>query len=116
MTENIFKIARTSVILLVISILVIISFNVSGTNGNPIADLKEGKNNFIFNQSNIDFTVTDLIELNPSISMVVYYDSSLKKEIARLNIFGGIGNNFIIHSGINYTFYAEEDFILKVPS
>lgn len=55
--------------------------------------LEQGKNEFFVDRP---IYVTELISLNPSIESVSYFDSFLNKQIAYVNVFGGIGDNFLM--------------------
>lgn len=61
--------------------------------------LVEGKNSVEFDNA---LLVKELVVLNPGIEYVSYFDDFLNKQIAYVNVFGGVGDNFLIEPGKVY--------------
>lgn len=74
--------------------------------------LSEGKNDVVLNISE-PFYVETLIKLNPDIEVVSYKEEN--KTIGYVNVFGGIGKNFIIESGKEYEIIVSKDINLIIP-
>jgi hypothetical protein len=74
--------------------------------------LSEGKNviNLSFEFSPI--YASDLIKLNPEIETVTYNDSI--EEIGYVNIFGGIGENFVIKTNTLYEITTKQEITLNL--
>ena len=85
---------------------IISSYSISSIN------LIEGKNVIIFNNSKELFVKT-LIELNPKIDVVSYrYDN---RTIGYINIFNGVGDNFVIQPDMQYEIISKENITLILP-
>lgn len=59
-------------------------------------NLTEGKNLVTFDRV---ILVKDLVRANPEIQAVSYYDPSLETTLGFVNVFGGVGKNFLITPG-----------------
>jgi hypothetical protein len=74
--------------------------------------LAEGKNviniNFGFNP----FYVEDLVKIYPEITTVTYNDS--EKELGYVNVFGGIGDNFMIYPNQTYEITTRKEVTLNL--
>ena len=74
--------------------------------------LYEGKNlvniSFDFNP----LYVTDLIKIYPEIQTVTYNDS--KQEFGYVNVFGGIGDNFVIYPNKTYEITTKQEITLNL--
>jgi hypothetical protein len=55
--------------------------------------LKEGKNSISVDRP---LYVRELIAMNPEIESVSYFDSFLNKQVGYVNVFGGVGDNFLM--------------------
>lgn len=63
--------------------------------------LLEGKNQVEIDRAVL---VKEIVILNPEIEYVSYYDEFLNKQVAYVNVFGGVGDNFLIEPGRIYEF------------
>ena len=72
----------------------------------------EGKNIVSFNISS-PFRVSSLVELNPEIEVVSYQASEGTEGF--VNLFGGIGKDFEIQSGVDYEIYSSQNTTLILP-
>ncbi|MBD3253354.1 hypothetical protein GF386_06480 [Candidatus Pacearchaeota archaeon] len=91
--------------------LIICSFIILSMEENNLY-LVEGKNNIVINDSE-PFYVKTLVELNQDIEVV-----SCKNEdydFGYVNVFGGVGENFIIYPNKKYEIIANKDFNLVLP-
>jgi hypothetical protein len=75
-------------------------------------NLNEGKNNLHIT-SEKEFFVKDLILLNPDIEVISYINGN--RTIGYINIFGGIGENFLIRNDINYEIISKSDAEIIFP-
>lgn len=75
--------------------------------------LEEGKNKIRLNFSDA-FYVDSLIKLNPDIEVVSYIDE-YNQSTGYVNIFGGIGENFVIYPNAEYEIITRKDFNLVLP-
>ncbi|MEM0465072.1 MAG: hypothetical protein QXW97_00020 [Candidatus Pacearchaeota archaeon] len=101
------------ILLAFLLIIFIISFiYVSSQNVYEIK-LKSGKNYVYFNITK-PFYVKKLVELNPEIEVVSYIENN--KSIGYVNVFSGIGENFIIYSDIKYEIIVKKDINLILPN
>ncbi len=77
-------------------------------------ELTKGKNNVMFQTDSL--YVQDLIAAYPSIETVSYYDSFLGTQLGYVNVFGGVGRNFLLVPGQQYEIVLSEDTIFILPS
>jgi hypothetical protein len=98
--------ASISLIFIIISFILVVSENVSSIK------LTNGKNNIIFNSSN-SFYAKDLVKYNPKIEVISYIEENTT--IGYVNVFSGIGENFIIYPGKEYEIIVKEDINLIIP-
>lgn len=68
--------------------------------------LVEGRNQFVTERA---ILVKELVVLNPEIEYVSYFDEFLNKQIAYVNVFGGVGNNFLIEPMKVYEISVKEE-------
>jgi len=73
--------------------------------------LKTGKNYLILNQS---LYAKEIIILNPEIESLSYFDEFLNKSIGYVNVFGGVGSNFITNPEKAYEINVKEDINLRL--
>ena len=90
-------------------------FVISGENGNPVANLTHGKNIVVFENYTLGIYASHIIELNRDIQLISYFDESLGRDVGYVNVFGGIGNNFLILPNVNYGVFTEKNITLYVP-
>jgi hypothetical protein len=83
------------------------SGNINSTN------LMMGKNHVRFNMIE-PFYVKDLVKWNPSITVVSYTEEN--KTIGYVNLFNGLGENFIIENNKDYEVILNKDINLVLPS
>ena len=105
-------------ILFLLIVIGIIAFSFSGvysseTIGIESKNLIIGKNHVRFNLIE-PFYVRDLIRWNPEISVVSYVNKN--KTIGYVNLFNGIGENFIIENGKDYELILNKNIELAMPS
>jgi len=97
---------------IVISLVLTISLiRVTSEDVNSI-ELYKGKNLVKLNHTN-PFYVKSLIELNRDIEAVSYLENN--RTIGYVDIFGGVGENFIIQEDIEYEIIASRDTNLILP-
>jgi len=77
-----------------------------------VLKLVGGKNAIEFDLGQPIYAET-LVKLNPSIEAISYTENN--KTIGYVNIFGGIGKNFIIEKGKQYEVIVKEDLDLVLP-
>lgn len=58
---------------------------------------------------------SDLVFLNPGIRSVSYYDDVNERTVGYVNVFGGIGEEFILFPGTSYEVAISEEIELVVP-
>jgi hypothetical protein len=75
--------------------------------------LEKGKNNFTFNITE-PFYAETLVKLNPEIEVISHKEGD--KTIGYVNVYEGIGRNFIIKQGEAYEIIVEKDINLVLPS
>jgi len=73
--------------------------------------LSSGKNYLIFNQS---ILASDLIKKNPQIQVISYFDEVKNKSVGYVNIFGGIGTDFLIDQEKIYQIFVDTETIIKI--
>jgi len=103
------KVKTIFLFLLVFAILVFSFISVFSESVNKI-DLNKGKNFIKFNKT--DFYVETLVKLNPSIESVSYTENN--KTVGYVNVFGGIGRNFVIEDR-EYEITAKKNLTLALP-
>lgn len=81
------------------------------SNENEI-QLVEGENQITIPESVSPFYVSDLMKSYPEILTITYFE--FEKEIGYANIFGGVGENFIIYPTQEYTFTVNKDMEVKL--
>ena len=101
---------KTLIKILTISILVLITSSSVFTL--PAVNLTKGKNVLILNVSS-PFYVKTLVKLNPKIDVISYKEGN--KTIGYVNVFGGIGENFIIQKNREYEIIVKENTTLVLP-
>jgi len=74
--------------------------------------LVRGKNYLTFDQT---FFVSELVLLNPEIEYVSYYDDFLHKSIGYVNVFGGVGSNFVVKLDKIYEISVSKNMSLILP-
>ncbi|GBE20030.1 hypothetical protein BMS3Abin17_00762 [archaeon BMS3Abin17] len=82
---------------------------------NEIGDrnsLKKGGNYVSINQP---LSAKELVVLNPEIEYISYFDEFLNKSVAYVNIFGGIGSNFMINPEQIYEISVSKEINLNTP-
>jgi hypothetical protein len=97
--------------LLIICIILINFFSVSSEDNNNLF-LESGKN-FVRFDNLPSFYVKDLIKINPSIEVVSYMKDN--ESIGYVNVFGGIGENFVITNTIDYEIIVTKETTLIIP-
>jgi hypothetical protein len=86
--------------------------NVSDVQTKPqYYNLNEGKNYFYFDR--VVFA-KDVVNLNPEIQSVSYFDEELNKSVGFVNVFKGIGRNFLIKPGVVYEITANKNMTLAL--
>ena len=83
---------------------------VSSTDDSSIKLLK-GKNNMFLNTNQI--YVKDLVRINPDIEVISYKENN--RSIGYVNLFDGIGDNFLINRSIEYEIIVRQDTNLVLP-
>jgi len=58
--------------------------------------------------------VADFVAINKGVEYVLYHDDFLNKDIVYLDVFGGIGSNFLMEPGITYEISVNRDFALRI--
>ena len=102
---------RTLRLLLVFIIVLFVFGILTGLNEESLISLKKGKNVVELNVTDF-FYVKTLIKLNPDIEVVSYVEDG--KSIGYVNLFSGIGDNFIVYEG-EYEIIVSEDTGLILP-
>ncbi len=93
-----------------ISISAIFSANERVVNTGP--ELKKGKNYVKINSTYSFLYAKELVIMNPDIEYISYYDSFLNKSIGYVNVFGGIGTNFLIDKNRVYEISVKRNITL----
>jgi len=75
-------------------------------------EIVEGKNFLEIDIENPIY-VSDLVKLNPAIQAVSFVEN--KETMGYVNVFGGIGVDFILEQGVVYEIVAGENFTLILP-
>jgi hypothetical protein len=84
------------------------------------ADLTDNSTNLLIGKNHIKFNLAepfyarDLVKLNPSIAVVSYTEDN--GTIGYVNLFGGIGENFIIENELDYEIILKKNTELVLPS
>lgn len=99
------------IVVFLIGIIIVSSISYSIEDKNLL--LYSGKNLVYLNNTE-PFYVGDMIKLNPDIEYVSYQtsDNSTKGFI---NVFGGIGENFIVFSDVEYEVFVARNISLVLP-
>ncbi|GEM_PF-1103800 len=84
---------------------IILDFGLAKNEGKK-TDLKRGKNLLEINQT---MYVRDFVRMNPDIETVSYFDEFLNKSIGYVNVFGGVGKNFLMTPGQVYEVNAKRN-------
>ena len=82
------------------------------SSGAIVLNLFDGKNIVEFNSAG-PFYVKTFVELNPSIEVISYIGDN--ETIGYINIFGGIGDNFIIQENRKYEIVVRENLTVVLP-
>jgi len=102
-----FKKTSAGIIFLFLVVMVVSSIGISSI------DLAKGKNIIKLNVTE-PFYVETLVKLNPNIEVVSYKDNN--KSLGYVNVYGGIGKNFIMREGIEYEIIVSDDTNLVLPN
>jgi hypothetical protein len=104
---------KPNLMILILAILVV-SFiaSINSQSTQIVAEVYEGKNNVTFNQT---LYVTVLVKFNPHIEAVSYTDL-YGRTIGFVNVFGGIGENFLITPYDKYEIISSKNTTIVVPS
>ena len=73
--------------------------------------LNKGKNEVSFDKETY---ASELTRMNPDIESITYFDEFLNESFGYVNIFGGIGKNFIITPNQKYEVSAKKNISLMV--
>jgi len=74
--------------------------------------LHKGKNYLEINQT---LSAKKLISLNPNIESISYFNKFLNRDIGYVNIFGGVGSNFLTKQGQIYEISVSKNMSLVYP-
>ena len=74
--------------------------------------LHKGKNYLEINQT---IYINELVSLNPDIESVSYFNKFLNKDIGYVNVFGGVGSNFLTKQGQIYEISVNKNMSLIYP-
>lgn len=85
---------------------IIMAINALGKNS-----LEKGKNQITINRT---MYAKELLILNPEIESISYFDNFLNKSVGYVNVFGGIGSNFLIKPGKVYEISASKNISLII--
>lgn len=109
---------RKILVLIMVSILIVFSTAIAFAefypdDGNKI-QLNQGENEVLMPLNFSPVYVSDLMKAYPEIEMVTYIESYSGiqeeiKEIGYVNVFGGVGKNFIIYGNSTYYIYVKEN-------
>jgi len=102
---------KTFIFLLIFFTLIFSLIGVFSENINSL-NFSDGKN-FIELNFTEPFYVESLIKLNPSIEVISYTENN--ETIGYINVFGGIGDNFIIQKNKKYEVIVRGDSTLVLP-
>jgi hypothetical protein len=69
-------------------------------------ELSAGKQDIVFNES---FYARTFIQQHPDVEYISYYDEFLQRSVTYVNVFGGIGQNFVIIPGRSYEISVRTD-------
>jgi hypothetical protein len=89
-------------------ILILSSFAFAATNYNS---LMKGENKVMFDR---EMMASDIVAMNPNIESITYNNEFLNQSYAFLNVFGGIGKNFIIVPGEEYEVNSKSNISLNI--
>jgi hypothetical protein len=83
---------------ILIVLILVVAVGVVGVIGTDVLNtderkLVEGKNYVSFSGQGF---ASDVILLNPDVEAISYFDEDLNKTIGYVNVFGGVGSNFLI--------------------
>lgn len=78
--------------------------------------LEVGKNQVIIPEDSDYFEIyaSDITALNPDIEYIHYQDSFLNQSLGYVNVFGGIGDNFLVKSGESYEIGSKKRILLRL--
>lgn len=91
---------------------VIISFIIVSSENSASIHLNSGKNIITFN-NNQPFHVKAFIKLNPDIEVISFNEEN--QTIGYINIYGGIGEDFLIDKNKTYEIIVGEEIDLIIP-
>ena len=86
--------------------LVIFSIGIIFAENLYIIELEQGKNNITFNSEPV--YAKTLIEKNPEIISISYIDEFYNNSVGYVNVFGGIGTNFILIENQTYEIISKQ--------
>ncbi|RMD45310.1 hypothetical protein D6829_02595 [Candidatus Pacearchaeota archaeon] len=72
----------------------------------PTLELKEGKNNFTVNEFFYPQYASDFVAKHPEIQTITLKEFG--RSYGYVNVFGGIGTNFLIEAGKEYEVYVSK--------
>jgi len=92
--------------------LIFIVFNLISSEDIYAINLLKGKNNITLNGTEL-FYVSDLVKINPDIEVVSYKEDGIT--VGYVNVYGGIGENFIVFSNKEYEIIVSNNMNLILP-
>ena len=74
--------------------------------------LSEGKNLVYFSEEIKPIYASDLVKIYPEINAITYYEGDEEK--GYVNVFGGVGENFVVMFNNTYEITVEKEVTLKL--
>jgi hypothetical protein len=106
------ELKRTSIFILIVLVMVLSLVSVFSETPLPLS-LNKGKNYLRFNATK-PFYVETFVKLNPSVEAISYKEDN--RTVGYVNIYGGVGKNFVIRSDIEYEVVSRANSTLIIPS
>lgn len=106
------KFKRIFIIAFIVFLFLILSFIIISSQNIFSADLVKGKNYIQLNVTE-PFYVETLVKLNPTIEVISYKEGN--ETIGYVNVFNGVGKNFIIENR-EYEIVVKENTNLIIPN
>ncbi len=113
MQNKVFNLCKGKLLLAIVMAVFFTGIFSVGSIGISSTNLLHGKNQVRFNLTE-PFYAKDLVKWNPSISVASYIEDN--KTIGYVNLFNGIGENFMIENYKYYEIILNENISLFIPS
>ena len=74
-------------------------------------ELQKGKNEIVFYK---EMNASEIIEKNPEINVISYFDEETNKSVGFVNAFGGLGRDFRVSNETVYEVYVSADSKIRI--